>query len=283
MIREEKQTTKLRIVYDASAKSTGPSLNDCLYVGLAFGQSIMDILLRFRLQKVALVADIEKAFFMITVDKEDRDVLRFLWIEDMKCETPRMTVLRFARVVFGVASSPFLLNATIRHHIQGYQTDDPSFVTRFLNSIYADDLTFGADSIDEAFELYTKSKHRLAEAGFNLRKFSSNSTDLLERISQKEQHRSEGLLKSEGDTYQEEDQSYATHTVGANQFQPLDGQRVIGLHWDPGSDQFIFDVSQVGIDANLEPKKRDVVSLASRMYDPMGTLSPVTIQFKILF
>ena len=282
VIREEKQTTKLRIVYDASAKSTGPSLNDCLYVGPAFGQSIMDILLRFRLQKVALVADIEKAFLMISVD-EDRDVLRFLWIEDIESETPRTTVLRFARVVFGVASSPFLLNATIRHHIQGYQADDPSFVARFLNSIYVDDLTFGADSIDEAFELYTKSKARLAEAGFNLRKFCSNSMDLLERISQKEQYQSAVSLKSERNTLQEEDQSYARHTVGANQSQPQDGQRVLGLLWDSGSDQFIFDISQVGIDANLEPKKRDVVSLASRIFDPMGILSPVTIQFKVLF
>ena len=106
-----------------------------------------------------------------------------------------------------------------------------------------------------SYTVYTKSKHRLAEAGFNLRKFSSNSMDqVLERISQKEQHPSEVSLKSEGDTLQEEDQ-YARHTVGANQFQPLDGQRVLGLHWDSGSDQFIFDVSQVGIDANLEPKK----------------------------
>ena len=88
-------------------------------------------------------------------------------------------------------------------------------MTRLLNSIYIDDLTFGADSIDEAFKLYTKSKHRLAEAGFNLRKFSSNSMDMLERISQ-EPHRSEVSLKSEGDTLQEEDQSYARHTVGAN-------------------------------------------------------------------
>ena len=63
-------------------------MNDCLYVGPAFGQSIMDILLRFRPQKVALVADIEKAFLMISVDEEDRDVLRFLWIEDIESETP---------------------------------------------------------------------------------------------------------------------------------------------------------------------------------------------------
>ena len=39
----------------------------------------------------------------------------------------------------------------------------------------------------------------------------------------------------------------------------------------------------MGIDADLEPKKRDVVSLASRIYDPIGILSPVTIQFKVLF
>ena len=113
----------------------------------------------------------------------------FLWIEDIECETPRISVLHFAQVVFGVASSPFLLNATIRHHIQGYyQADDLSFVAKFLNSIYVDDLTFRADSVDDAFELYTRSKHRLAKAGFNLRNFSSNSTDLLERIRQKKQH-----------------------------------------------------------------------------------------------
>eukprot|EP00731_Ephydatia_muelleri_P014349 Em0008g69a len=76
VIREEKRTTKLHIVYDTSARSTGYSLNDCLYVGPVFDQYIMDIMLRFRLQKVALTADIEKAFLMITVAEEDKDVLR---------------------------------------------------------------------------------------------------------------------------------------------------------------------------------------------------------------
>ena len=61
--RQDKATTKLRIVYDASAKTTGPSLNDCLYTGPKFSQSIFDILLRFRVHKVALAGDIEKAFF----------------------------------------------------------------------------------------------------------------------------------------------------------------------------------------------------------------------------
>ena len=106
VIRTDKSTTKLRIVYDASAKTEGPSLNDCLYAGPSFGQRILDILIRFRLHRIALIADIEKAFLMISIAEEDRDVLRFLWLDDIKSDLPRIQVLWFARVVFGVASSP---------------------------------------------------------------------------------------------------------------------------------------------------------------------------------
>ena len=154
-------------------------------------------------------------------------------------------------------------------------------MTKILNSIYIDDLTFGADSVDKAFELYTKSKHRLAEAGFNLRKFSSNSTDLLECIRQKEQHQAEASPKSEGYTLQEE---HGWLTLCANQLLPQDGPKFlvcIGIH--ASTNQFILDVRHVGKDANLEPKKRDIVSLTSRIFDPMGILSPVNIRFKVLF
>ena len=61
VIRQDKQTPRIRIVYDASARSNGPSLNDTLHVGPSFGQYIMDI----RANKVAITADIEKAFLMI--------------------------------------------------------------------------------------------------------------------------------------------------------------------------------------------------------------------------
>lgn len=71
VIRHDKETTKLRVVYDASVRSGGPLLNDCLYMGPKFNQKIMDILLRFRSYPIALTADIEKAFLMISVTKED--------------------------------------------------------------------------------------------------------------------------------------------------------------------------------------------------------------------
>ena len=77
VIREDNLTMKLRVVYDASAKNNGPSVNDCLYTGPSFCERITDILFRFRLYPVALVADIERAFLMISIAEEDRDVLRF--------------------------------------------------------------------------------------------------------------------------------------------------------------------------------------------------------------
>ena len=153
VVREDKQTSKLRIVYNASARNGGPSLNDCLHTGPTFGQNILDILLRFRLYRVAVTADIEKAFLVVSVAKEDRDALHFLWVEDIISPLPRLVTLRFAWVVFSVSSSPFLLNATLQHHIERYRSSDPSFVDMFIRSIYVDDLTSGADTEEEALFL----------------------------------------------------------------------------------------------------------------------------------
>ena len=154
VIRRDKSTTKLRIVYDASAKSDGASLNDCLHAGPALTQSIFDIMLRFRNHRVALVGDIEKAFLMVHMNETDKDVLRFLWVDDIDKAEPKVITLRFTRVVFGLSSSPFLLNATIKHHIEQYEQCDPDFTRKFLESIHVDDLTSGESDVDSTFELY---------------------------------------------------------------------------------------------------------------------------------
>ena len=182
VIRREKQMTKLRIVYDASARTKAVSLNDCLHASPTFGQNIMDILLRVRSYKVALAADIEKAFLMISMAERDQDALRFLWVDDVSKAIPNVVVLHFTRVAFGVSSSPFLLNTTVKHHLERYCTEDPSFVNQLLRSIYVDDVAYGADDDAAAFKLYRCSKLRLAEGGFNLRKFVTNSRCLMEQI-----------------------------------------------------------------------------------------------------
>lgn len=74
VVREDKSTTKLRIVYNASARENRPALNDCLHTGPPLTPEMLDILIRFKVQPIALVADIEKAFLMIAVKDEDREL-----------------------------------------------------------------------------------------------------------------------------------------------------------------------------------------------------------------
>ena len=120
IVRRDKSTTKVRVVYYASACLTGYSLNECLHKGPKFNQNILDILIGFRTYKIALTADIEKAFLMVSVRESDRDVLRFLWFNNVNSENRKMICLRFTRVVFGVSCSPFLLNAILRHSLDKY-------------------------------------------------------------------------------------------------------------------------------------------------------------------
>ena len=95
VVRQDKMTTKVRVVYDASTRSNGTSLNDCLHAGPKQNQKILDILLRFRVHRVAIIADIEKAFLMVSIAKKDRDVLRFLWFKDTCTNQHDLMKLRF--------------------------------------------------------------------------------------------------------------------------------------------------------------------------------------------
>ena len=192
VVQQDKATTKIRIVHDASAKTTGPSLNDCLYTGPKFDRRIMDILLRFRTSKIALTADIERAFLQICVEEQDQDVLRFLWFDDVTKAQPEVQILKFTRVVFGVSSSPFLLNATIRHHLKKYVSTHPKLVKKISESIYVDDVVSGAETEEEAFTMYQESKAMLRSGGFNLHKFNTNSSKLRELI-----YREENTVHSE--------------------------------------------------------------------------------------
>lgn len=283
VIRDDKQTTKLRIVYDASAKEDGPSLNDCLYAGPPFGQFIFDILVRFRLHQVALVADIEKAFLMVSVDKKDMDVLRFLWVDNVHADLPNLQVLRFTRVVFGVASSPFLLNATLRYHLEKYRSADPDIVDRLERALYVDDVTYGADSFEEAFALYTKSKLWLKEGGFNLRKFVINSSMLQRKIDLQESCPVNCTETMPPHQNTSEELSFAKVALGGDESH-LKGLKVLGIQWNPAEDMFIFDLSHLcKLSTDLQPTKRGIVGIVSRIYDPIGIVSPVTIQFKIMF
>jgi len=105
VVKESSSTTNLRVVFDASAKtSTGYSLNDCLMVGPKVQEDLVNILMRFRLHHVCFSADIAKLYRPVILHPKDPDFHRFLWREDppLNVQEYRMTT-----VTFGVASSAY--------------------------------------------------------------------------------------------------------------------------------------------------------------------------------
>ena len=91
--------------------------------------------------------------------------------------------LRFTRVVFGVSFSPFLLNATLRHHLDKYESSHPDPIKQLRQSLYVDDLACGAPDEEQAYVMLVSAKKILRNAGFNLRKFHSSSGALQARVS----------------------------------------------------------------------------------------------------
>jgi hypothetical protein len=249
-------------------------------------QKIMEIILRFRSHKLALAGDIEKAFLNISVVKEDSDVLRFLWIDDVTRDNPNIVVLRFTRVVFGVTSSPFLLNATLNFHMERYRQQDPDFVDTVTRATYVDDVSTGAETVEQAYELYLKSKVRLAEGGFNLRKFATNSAELRQRIEENEasiEKRMKATSTSESQPSSTDIYSDEPNPNKVKSDKPTTEHMILGVQWDFKEDHFTYDSNSLGAYANgLEPTKRNVAAVAAKFYDPIGFLSPVTLQIKVL-
>ncbi|XP_068738177.1 uncharacterized protein [Montipora capricornis] len=236
---------------------------------------------------LAISGDIEKAFLNISVDPRDRDYLRFLWVDDTGSKHPNLQVYRFARVAFGISSSPFLLNATIRHHLTS--TDLPEeFVDCVLKSLYVDDFVGGEDSGDLVFETFKNLKSSFKSGGFNMRKWVSNSTLVQKRI---EEHERESPLDVEISTkpveeckIQEEDQTFSSSQFRAKGNPCSVRCKVLGIGWDTESDMFSLNLaSPIETNNGCPITKRSILAATSKLYNPLGILSPVIILWKIIF
>ena len=279
IVRVDKETTKVRPVFDASAKNRGPSLNDCLYSGPNLLTRIFDILLRCRSNPILILSDIKQAFLHVGIHDEHKDFLRFLMFDPENINS--IIIYRFLVAMFGVTSSTFLLEATLRYHCEKCIASgavNQLFVENFLRNIYVDDSFGGARSVVEGLEWYRTAKRLLKSGGFTLRKWCTNSVELQRLIDVEEVGATRHVTKPSTEV----DSSYIEFQIGVNS-ENVQLKNILGESWDIIADVFVVEFeSIVKMAQKLKMTKRNLLRVSSSFYDPLGLISPVSIQAKLI-
>ncbi|GFU38991.1 integrase catalytic domain-containing protein [Trichonephila clavipes] len=175
---------------------------------------------------------------------------------------PKLQVYRFNRVNFGVSSSPFLLAAMIRHHIEKYKHGFPDTVELLDKNFYVNDLISGGNEFEEALQTSRRAKNIMEAAGMDLRKWIANNANLMEQW-KKENFNVHPV--------------HETVSLGAN------GTKVLGLSWNTNEDYLTTDTKSllefVSLDKNT---KRFILPAVGKIFDPLGLISHFTVRMKCL-
>ena len=250
-VNKDSKTTPIRVVYDCSCQLSDnhPSLNDCLEVGPSLVNDLCSILLRFRVHKIALSTDIDKAILHIKLNANDQDFTRFLWLSDPDDAESDFDTYRFKVVLFGSASSPFMLAATLRLHLSKYNSQ---IVHNIQQNLYVDNVISGSPTEESAIQYFNEARKIMSDANFNLRSWASNSQHL------------QTLARD-------------NQVIDENQL-----VNVLGLYWNTTEDRICFISKPLDSTSSSVVTKRSILQDSSRVYDPLGILSPVTIRAKLL-
>ncbi|XP_055543771.1 uncharacterized protein LOC129729284 [Wyeomyia smithii] len=213
--KSSSSTTKLRVVFDASAATTtGVSLNDAQQVGPTVQNDLVTIILRFCTQQIALTADIPKMYRQVQIHEADRKFQRILWLNN-EGET---ATFELSTVTYGCSSAPYLATRALKQLAADEMKDFPKAARVVKEDSYIDDFLTGARTAAEVIEIVCQLKQILNRGGFGLHKFCSNSTEVLDVKPQELQER----------------------RVEFESCDINDAIRTLGLIWNPIEDYFVF-------------------------------------------
>ena len=223
------------------------SLNSNLLTGPDLLNSLLGVLMRFRENQIAVLADIEGMFMQIAINQTDQSALRFLWINDDEIQQ-----YQFTRLIFGATCSPSCAIYVLNHCVDKNGDKFPEAVRAVKSHFYMDDYIQSHDTVTNATETVQQTIQSLQGGGFRLTKFVSNEPDVLKNI--------------------------PTHDIE----EKSEIVRVLGQKWNLKSDTLIMKpLTDFSTDA-IEYTQKKIFSLVCSIFDPLGILSPLTIRFKIL-
>ncbi|XP_054260682.1 uncharacterized protein LOC128985314 [Macrosteles quadrilineatus] len=255
VFKENPPNSKIRVVFDGSAKTTnGISLNDILMPGPKLQNDISDVLLYFRCHKIVFTCDIRQMYRQILVSDKDKSYQMIYWRASP--DDPLQTY-KLNTVTYGLNCSPFIAIKTLHQLVLDEGQPYPQASDILTKSIFYDDIIAGAEDLDKAMSAQNELKTLLSKGGFELRKWISNAPQLLDQIPV------------------EHKESPVELTDGSEAF-----YSVLGLRWTPETDMLSYKVKNVEVGHLLT--KRMILSTIAKLYDLPGFLTPVIFWAKTL-
>ncbi|XP_062710230.1 uncharacterized protein LOC109425711 [Aedes albopictus] len=263
VVQNPKKPAKVRLIWDAKARAGGVSFNDMLLKGPDLLVALMSVLLRFRQRNIAIVGDIKEMFHQIRIRDEDRQSQRFLFRPHSE-SPPQIYVMDVA--TFGATCSPSLAQFVKNENAKQFAETSPRAAKAVTDNHYVDDFLDSVDTEEEAVTLINEVKYIHSQAGFEIRNFCSNSTEVLEKIGERG----------------------APQEISMNLDKSSESERVLGLVWKPAEDIFTFDLSCINeeirtlVTSSTMPTKRQVLRTVMSLFDPLGLISHFVVHGKIL-
>lgn len=206
---------KFRIVFDAASKHNGISLNSMLLKGPDLNQSLLKVLLNFRVGKFAVCGDIQEMFNHVKIIEQDQHCQRFLWRHgDQKKELDTYVM---TSMTFGAACSPCSAQFVKNENAKRFENSNSVAVDAIQNNHYVDDFVMSFESEKEAAEITNAVRQIHKRAGFNLRNFVTNSSLVAKSIK-------ESSCSSPWSMNRTSD--------------PI--EKILGLYWNYNDDTYIF-------------------------------------------
>ncbi|XP_066599915.1 uncharacterized protein [Prorops nasuta] len=194
-------------------------------------------------------------FRQIWVDPVDQDLQRILW-SPSPGQAPRD--YRLTTVTYGTTSAPYLAIRTLIQLADDEGHRFPRGASCLRHNIYVDDIFAGANDLNEAILIRNELIAILDSAGISLDKWAANNSDLLPENSFDSLSNTKSKMIDVDKTV-----------------------KTLGLLWNPSIDAFGFNVQSTYVPTE-ETTKRKVLSCLARLFDPLGWLSPIVVQAKIL-
>lgn len=255
VIKSSSTTTKLRVVFDASHKSSsGTSLNDHLKVGPTIQDDLTSLIIRWRKYPIAFSADLEKMYRQIRIHELDQGYQRIVW---RQFPTDPIQDFKLLTVTYGTACAQYLAIRSLHQLATDGSQLYPLASQRILEDFYVDDLLSGAYEVTDALLIQQQLRDLSNTAGLNLRKWASNHDAVLQSVPPSDREIKTPLLIDFDSTI-----------------------KSLGIQWNPHTDQFTFKSSLEA--SNIATTKRTILSEISKLFDPIGWLSPLIIRSKML-